>query len=400
MAFILFDTVSTRKNLLPLTFTRPVCDCRCGILTIREKWELLLGEKTYTLTEDYLQRKFPAANTQGISVYINGSVFPDNELQKAVCGLKEDEALISGKTLLAFVSKRPQLNHENMEAIAHSFKAIDYSSTFLSIQFPYQIFSLNGEAVKRDFELLTFGKKSQQLSDSNKIIGDIHQLYLAPGAVVEGAVLNTKTGPIYIAEDAEIMEGSLIRGPFVLGEHAVVKMGAKIYGPTTIGPYCKVGGEISNSVFFAYSNKGHDGFVGNSVIAEWCNLGADTNTSNLKNNYSNVDVWNYTEGQLVEMDLQFHGMIMADHAKSGINTMFNTGTTVGVSANVFGGDFPPKFIPGFCWGGNKWLRTFTFDKALEVAARMMERRGLVLPDEDVEILKEVFNRESKWRKDK
>ena len=259
---------------------------------------------------------------------------------------------------------------------------------------------MNGYAIEQDFEWLTKGKTSEPLSATNTIIGDPSRIFLSKGAKVEAAILNTTAGPIYLGEDAEIMEGTTVRGPLALCDHAALKMSAKVYGPTTLGPHCKAGGELNNVVFLGYSNKAHDGFLGNSVIGEWCNLGADTNNSNLKNNYGLVDVYDYGQGKAVDTGLTFCGLIMADHAKAGINTMFNTGTVVGVSSNIFGGDFPPKFIPSFSWGGAQWLRTFTFDKSLEVAQKMMERRGLSLTEADITILKMVFDREEKNRKSK
>ena len=250
--------------------------------------------------------------------------------------------------------------------------------------------------LKADFEILTKDKTSQPLSKTNTLIGDASQIFIEEGASIECTTLNVKGGPVYIGRDAEIMEGCHIRGPFALGEHAGLKMAAKVYGDTTVGPYCRVGGEVSNVVFFGYSNKGHDGFLGNSVVGEWCNLGADTNTSNLKNNYGNVDVWNYREEKYIPSGLQFHGLIMADHSKSSINSMFNTGTVVGVAANIFGTGFPDKFIPSFTWGGRE---TFRFDKALEVAVRMMERRDVKLTQADIDILKVVFEKDKKYRRD-
>ncbi|MFN8277671.1 MAG: GlmU family protein [Chitinophagales bacterium] len=398
MAVVLFDLLKNRKELLPLTHTRPVADCRWGITSLREKWERQSGASTLTLSEGYLSGKFPFPSSAEKHVYVNGSVWPDAALWQAIEALPEDTLLVHERLPVAFISARRQLNFDNLEALAHGFAQQEYRGSLKRLQQVHQLFSENGWAIRADMESLTEGRKSAPLSDSNRVIGDASLIFVEPGAVAEGAIFNTKSGPIYLGAESEVMEGSMIRGPFALCDHGGVKMGAKIYGPTTIGPHCKVGGEISNSVLFGYSNKGHDGFIGNTVIGEWCNLGADTNTSNLKNNYGDVDVWSYVDGGYRETGLQFHGMIMGDHAKSGINTMFNTGTVVGVSANVFGGDFPPKFIPGFSWGGAKWLRTFQFEKALEVAQRMMERRGLVLSDGEIAILKEVYEREAQYRK--
>jgi len=255
----------------------------------------------------------------------------------------------------------------------------------MKINHPWDIFKFNGNCIKSDFEIIGKGKPSQQLSDTNLIIGQ-HRVYAEPGVKAEAVVFNTTEGPIYLGKNSEVMEGTLIRGPFVLGEGAVLKMGAKIYGPTTIGPYCKVGGEINNSVFFGYSNKAHDGFIGNSVIGEWCNIGADSNNSNLKNNYGNVKVYNYITEKEVDTGLQFCGLIMSDHAKCGINTMFNTGTVVGVGANVFDGGFPPKMVRSFAWGGKQGFEKYDLVKFLDTVTQVMKRRNVILDDEEKEIL--------------
>ncbi len=398
MNLILFDCHKNRENLLPLTYTRPVADIRVGILTIREKWEKLLGQKSFSLTENYLTGKFKPCSDSAPALYINGGVLPDAKMVAAIQKLGALQSLTANGQLIAFKTEKEHLNYENLEGIAKSFTPINYTETYLTVAHTWDIFKLNGEALKADFELLTKGRKSEPLSDTNKLIGPAEQLFIEPGGKVEASILNTSTGPIYIGRDAEIMEGCAVRGPLALCEHAALKMAAKVYGPTTLGPHCKAGGELNNVIFFGYSNKAHDGFLGNSVIGEWCNLGADTNNSNLKNNYALVDVFNYREGKSIETDMTFCGLVMGDHSKSGINTMFNTGTVVGVSANIFGGDFPPKFIPSFSWGGAKWLRTFSFDKSLEVAERMMERRGLKLEEADVKIMQTVFERDEKFRK--
>ncbi len=396
MKFILFDPVRTRQDLLPLTYTRTIADCRVGIMTIREKWEHYLSGKALSLSEPYLEAKFLYNHESGANLYINGAIIPDAALTAQIKSLKEEQTLKDGTNVIAYHSAKPQLNYENIEAIALSGEKVTYANQYKCLSFPYDIFKLNGAEIKADFEILTKDKTSQPLSKTNTLIGDASQIFIEEGASIECSTLNVKGGPIYIGRDAEIMEGCHIRGPFAIGEHAGLKMAAKVYGDTTIGPYCRVGGEVSNVVFFGYSNKGHDGFLGNSVISEWCNLGADTNTSNLKNNYSNVDVWNYREERYIPSGLQFHGLIMADHSKSSINSMFNTGTVVGVAANIFGTGFPDKFIPSFTWGGRE---TFRFDKALEVAVRMMERRDVKLTQADIDILKVVFEKDKKYRRD-
>jgi UDP-N-acetylglucosamine diphosphorylase/glucosamine-1-phosphate N-acetyltransferase len=395
---IFFDCHKNRENLLPLTFTRPLADMRVGILTIREKWEKLLGGWSFSLTEPYLSNKFRGCTDPGAGLYINGAVLPSMELLRTVKQLDVLQSLVADGVLIAFKAEPGHLNYENFEAIVKGFTEVNYLGHYTRIEHTWDIFRLNGMFLAADFRILTNGKVSEPLSATNRLIGPAENLFIEPGAKVEGSIINTTTGPVYIGHEAEIMEGCMIRGPLAMCEHSTLKMGSKIYGPTTLGPHCKAGGELNNVVFFGYSNKAHDGFLGNSVIGEWCNLGADTNNSNLKNNYASVDVFSYREGKQVDSGLTFCGLVMGDHSKCGINTMFNTGTVVGVSANIFGGDFPPKFIPSFSWGGAQWLRTFSFEKSLEVATRMMERREMKPDAEDVKILKTVFEKEAKYRK--
>lgn len=377
MHIILHDN-GLHLRFAPLTLTRPVGDLRVGIYTNKERWEEWIPEATVSFqTEEYLSAKFPRIGGEH-EVEVNAAIIPTETLAAAVVVLGEEEVLVSGDTWLArrgSGSKKVQWTEQHPLELTHR----------------WDIFQLNDEVLVADYFLLTGGRESEELSESNTVIGDPELIFLEEGATVEGAILNTTSGPIYIGEDAEIMEGSLIRGPFALCEHAAVKMGSKIYGATTIGPYCKVGGEISNCVFQAYSNKGHDGFLGNSVVGEWCNFGADTNTSNLKNNYSLIRSWSYEEGKEVETGLQFMGVCMGDHSKTAINTMFNTATVVGVSCNIFGGGFPKKFIPSFTWGGSEGTTEFDITKAKEAANAMMGRRGLELTPADMKILDFLFN---------
>lgn len=398
MNLVLFDCHLHRANLLPLTFTRPVADIRIGILTIRQKWEKYFGKPFYTLTQKYLQEKFPAAENSNGSLFINGAVLPDKPLIAAIEKLGALQSLIYNGSLIAFKSEKQQLNFENFEAIAKGFTTVEYSGKVVMVQHLWDIFGLNADALQSDFELLTAGRTSQTLSETNTLIGPVENLFIEEGAKVEASVLNTATGVIYIGNNAEIMENCALRGPVALCNHATLKMSAKVYGATTLGPHCKAGGELNNVVFFGYSNKAHDGFLGNSVIGEWCNLGADTNNSNLKNNYGSVELFNYHQGKAEDTGLTFCGLIMGDHSKSGINTMFNTGTVVGVSANIFGADFPPKFIPSFSWGGNRWLLTFNIEKSMEVAERVMQRRNLSLSETDKKIFQTIFEIEEKYRK--
>lgn len=398
MKIVLIDKHAHWKNLLPLSYTRSIADFRVGILTIREKYEKIFGASIHILTETYLQPKYEDFKIEGDTLFVLSNVLPNEDFLNSLTNLKNNNRLTNQSELIAFKTDKAQLNYHNYEAIVSQFEHQEINFSISLIKQNKDVFVLADQEIEKDFLLLTKGRKSSTLSITNTLIGSPEKLFIEEGAYIEASVLNTNTGYIYIGNNAEIMESCTIRGPFALCENAGLKMAAKIYGPTVVGPNCKVGGEVNNSVFFAYSNKGHDGFIGNSVIGEWCNLGADTNNSNLKNNYANVDVWNYNTEKYEDTGMQFHGLIMGDHSKAGINTMFNTGTVVGVSANIFGGDFPPRFIPSFTWGGAQWLRTFLFEKSLEVAEKMMERRNIKLSKTDIDILKEVFERDKKYRK--
>ncbi|MDX9906449.1 MAG: GlmU family protein [Bacteroidales bacterium] len=386
MNFILFDNFR-RSNLFPLTYLRPVADIRAGILTIREKWEKYLGQKTSTLTESYLRKKFPVVREED-NIMINGSVCPNKQLLEEIHSLKTGEVLFQGDAIIAMRLHAVELEKLDDEHI-DDVNMVESKSDILKITHTWDIFSQNDRAIREDFELLTHGRSSGPVSRSNQVIGD--EIFIEKNAKVECCILNSSTGPIYIGEDAEIMEGSLIRGPFGLGAHATVKMGAKIYGPTTIGPHCKVGGEINNSVFFGFSNKAHDGFMGQSVIGEWCNIGADTNTSNLKNTYETIKLWNYADQTFVETGLQFCGLIMGDHSKCGINTMFNTGTVVGINSNIFGSGYQRNFIPSFSWGGPSGIKSYHIDRAVSVARKVYQRRGLEFDQTEEDILRDVYN---------
>lgn len=391
MNYILFDGPS-RNNLLPFTYTRPVADIRIGILTIREKWEAYLGFTTTTLTEEYLSEKYPMVEMDE-NVMINASFLPNTELAEIIKNLEENQAVFKGEDVIAFFSKESQDNI-NFE----SYEAIEFNDDLIKIEHTWDIFRKNGEALSEDFELLTKGRKSQPIPSSNRVV-DPSNVYIEEGATVEFTILNASTGPIYIGKDAEIMEGSIIRGPFSIGEGSTLKLGTKIYGPTTVGPFCKVGGEVTNAVLFAYSNKAHEGYLGNSVLGEWCNIGADTNTSNLKNDYSEVRLWDYQTESFAKTGLQFCGLMMGDHSKCGINTMFNTGTVVGVSANIFGSGFPRNFIPSFSWGGHGGFTTYLTKKAFEVAKVVMSRRNVEFSEQDAEILEHIFEETKKYRRD-
>ncbi|MFI1771575.1 GlmU family protein [Thalassobellus citreus] len=391
MNYILFDGPS-RNNLLPFTYTRPVADIRVGILTIREKWETFLGTTTTTITEDYLSDKYPMVEMEE-NIMINASYLPNLELVSIIKDLKENQAVFDGDNIIAFFAKESQ---EDIDF--DTFDAIEFTGDSIKIENTWDIFSKNGDAIQEDFNLITEGRESQSIPKSNNIIAP-ENIFIEEGASIEFTTLNATNGPIYIGKDALIMEGALIRGPFALCESAVVKLGAKIYGPTTVGPQSKVGGEINNAVIFANSNKGHDGFLGNSVLGEWCNLGADTNNSNLKNNYAEVRLWDYQTEGFAKTGLQFCGLMMGDHSKCGINTMFNTGTVVGVSANIFGSGFPRNFVPSFSWGGNSGFTTYLTKKAFEVAEVVMSRRQIEFTQQDKDILEHVFEETKKYRRE-
>ncbi|WP_158729365.1 MULTISPECIES: GlmU family protein [unclassified Flavobacterium] len=391
MNYILFDGPS-RNALLPFTFTRPVADILIGIMTIRQKWELYLGSTTTTLTEEYLSEKYPMVELE-VNVMINASYLPNAVLAEMVSNLESNQAIFKGDEVIAFYT-----TEEQEEVDFDTYEILEYTEDCLTVHNPWDIFAKNNAAIREDFEFLTEDRQSQPIPKSVNVIAP-ENIFIEEGAKLEFVTLNASTGPIYIGKDAEIMEGSVIRGPFALCDHAKVKLAAKIYGATTIGPYCKVGGEINNSVLFGYSNKGHDGFLGNSVLGEWCNIGADSNNSNLKNNYEEVKLWSYETEGFVKTGLQFCGLMMGDHSKCGINTMFNTGTVIGVSANVFGSGFPRNFVPSFSWGGAAGFTTYITKKAFETARLVMSRRDMEFDEREVAILEHVFEETKKWRKE-
>jgi UDP-N-acetylglucosamine diphosphorylase/glucosamine-1-phosphate N-acetyltransferase len=387
MNYILFDESNVRTNLLPLTFMRPVGDIRIGILTIREKWEKRLNAKTSSLTENYLSRKFPILKEE-TNVLINGSVCPTDEIIELVKKLGPHQTIVYGETIIALHVTAEELDNP-ADSSTEGIEEIEVKEDPLQVSHTWEIFSKNVLAIRDDFEFLTKGRKSAALNKTNVVLGD-GAVFLEKGAKVNCAVLNTTKGPVYIGENAEVMEGSMIRGPIAICDHTQVKMLAKLYGPTTIGPYSRVGGEVNNSVIFGYSNKAHDGFLGHSVIAEWCNLGADTNTSNLKNTYDCVRLWSYNKQTFINTHLQFCGLIMGDHSKSAIDTMFNTGTVVGVNSNVFGSGFQRNFIPSFTWGGTTGHANYKLDKGLEVAAAVFKRRGMEFDEVESALLSDVY----------
>ncbi|MCF6167604.1 GlmU family protein [Lutibacter sp.] len=389
MNYILFDG-TTRNALLPLTYTKPVADLRIGILTIREKWEKQLGYTTSTLTEDYLEEKYPMVEMEQ-NIMINASFLPTKLLVKQIQELKENQAIFKNEEVIAFYTTESQ-----DEVDFEKYKQIEYTTEVFQIKNTWDLFSLNDKAIREDFELVTKGRKSQPIPEGVQCLNK-ENIFIEKGAKITFSVLNASKGPIYIGENTEVMEGSLIRGPFSLGEYAVVKMGAKIYGATTIGPYCTVGGEVKNAVLMAYSNKGHEGYLGDSVLGEWCNIGADSNNSNLKNNYAQVRLWNYETESFAKTGLQFCGLIMGDHSKCAINTMFNTGTVIGVSANIYGSNFPRNFIPSFSWGGAAGFSTYQINKANETAQLVMQRKRIEFDEKEQRILTHIFEITKKYR---
>ncbi|HOB23761.1 MAG TPA: GlmU family protein [Kaistella sp.] len=382
---LVFSDAQFWEDFLPLTFTRPVAEMRCGILTFSERWQKLLetSEISY-LTEDFLQEKFPKPEKKE-SLFIVPNFLPNENVLNQIKDLKLGEALVFENELLAAKVDMDNFSLNQIE------KMTDIHEELLLFKQPTDLFSFNEKAIDFDFELLTKGRASQELSATNGFLGNAEDLFIEEGATIEFSTLNTKTGKIYIGKNAEVMEGCNLRGPIALCEDSKFNLGAKIYGATTIGPHCKVGGEVNNIVIFGYSNKGHDGFVGNSVIGEWCNLGADTNSSNLKNNYASVKLWNYRTKRFVDTGLQFAGLIMGDHSKTAINTQFNTGTVVGVAANIFKSGFPPNLIENFSWGGMKGDEKFKLEKAYEVAEKAMARRKVAFTEVDRNILKYIYS---------
>lgn len=403
MNIILYDSFR-RNSLLPLTFTRPTADVVTGILTIREKWEKVFQQKSSSLTASYLKKKFPLIISED-NILIDGAIIPNQQLIEKILQLNIGESIYSPKGILAF-----RINDIDLKNLIHNkpenlfstdylekglsffkFKKIEFSDMVSSVDCLSDIFMLNEQEILNDFKMVTKGRVSYHISSTNTVFGDKNDIFIEEGAVLEGVTLNSKEGAIYIGKNAEIMEGSMIRGPFALREHSLVKMGSKIYKGTTIGPYCKVAGEIQNVVIFGYSNKAHDGYFGNSVIGEWCNIGAGSNTSNLKNNYGHITQWNYQKQNFEDTGLQFCGLIMGDHTKCGINTMFNSGTVVGTCCNLFGIDYHAKYIPSFSYGGiHSGYSTYLPDKAIETAGIIFQRRNKKFDKTEQDILEYLF----------
>ncbi len=393
MNVILFDLKSHWQNLLPLTFTRPVSGLRTGILTLRQKWEKRLGGEFSYFTEDYLSGKFPLKVRED-NIVINSTVLPDDQIIKTLLQAPNNTIFTkNGEFLFAKLDKASFIP----EKIINPANSVEYQGEVRQIKHLWDIYGMNEREIEEDFRLLTQSRKSLPLSSTNTVFQP-ERIFVEPGARVECSILNPNGGFIYIGRDSLIMEGVTVRGSLAVCKNSVIKMQAKIYGATTLGPFSKVGGEVNNSVITGFSNKAHDGFLGNAVLGEWCNLGADTNNSNLKNNYGEVKIWNYAQESFINTGKQFVGLFMGDHSKTGINTMLNTGTVVGVSANIFGPGFPRNFIPSFSWGGHQGFTVYKIDKALETAERMMKRRNVQLTDTDRSILTHIFKITEKYRR--
>ena len=390
---IFFDDNEVRRNLLPLTYTRPVALLRVGIDTIADKWRAALGaDKNYSfLTATYLKAKFPAV-VRRENLMVAGHILPDERLVAQVNALASGEALMLGEELVAF------------RGTAHAFDARHYKRVVfcerppLAVHYPFHIFELNGQVLERDFARLTAGRVSQPLSGTNTVVGDASRIFVEEGAVVEGAFLNTREGSIYVGRDAEIMEGAAVRGALAMCPHSKVRMGAKVYGATTLGPHCKVGGEVENVVMIGYSNKAHEGFLGDAVVGEWCNIGGGTTASNLKNDYGEIKLWNYTAKRFLRTGRQFCGPIIGDHCKIGINSMINTATVLGVGVNIHGGGLPRNFVASFMEGNSSsGFRNQQLEAFLATAQRVMSRRGIALSDVDRDIFTAIYNISDRYK---
>jgi UDP-N-acetylglucosamine diphosphorylase/glucosamine-1-phosphate N-acetyltransferase len=391
MQLILFDYPDHSKAFLPFTFTRPVSGMRIGILTIAEKWSLYSETNPSILAHGLVAHYLPPVHLEASNLFVCSALLPDAAVWKEVSGLDEEEALVNPSGELLAVRTNATGAEAFMNTLNWTGSRRVAESSPLCLNRPWHLFKYNGRELRADFALLTKGRVSQPIDDPHTIVYGKENVFLEEGVKIKAAIINAEDGPIYLGKNSHVHEGVMIHGPLSLGEGAHLNMGAKLRGDNTIGPWCKVGGEVSNSIFFGYSNKGHDGFVGNSVIGEWCNLGADTNTSNLKNNYAEVRLWSYASQRFEATGEQFCGLMMGDHSKCGINTMFNTGTVVGVGANIFGAGYPRNFIPSFSWGGAAGMSTYKIDKFYESAEAMMSRRGRTMSESDRRMFQEIFD---------
>ena len=387
MNIILTEDAIFREQLKPLTLTRPIGMLRIGILTIKEKWEQRLQSTVSFFTDGYLQKKFPVIREE-LNVYINSSFLPTPELVKLIKNLQKNEAIVSGLEVVAYMAEKILSSEElNALPVIHELEAADA----ITLKALPDTFLINAAQIKADFDLITENRTSAPLTDKYTTVYGENQLFIEDGVSIKAAIINAESGPVYIGKNAIIQEGALIIGPAAIGEGSMVAFGAKIRPNTTLGPVCRVGGEVGNSIFHAYSNKAHDGFLGNSYIGEWCNLGANTNNSNLKNDYTAVKLYNYHTKSIDSTGELFCGTFMGDYTKAGISTMFNTGTVVGVSCNVFGAGFQEKFIPSFSWGGPPdGYQEYRFEKAVQVINATLARREQSLTEIDLDILKMII----------
>ncbi|HAJ98756.1 MAG TPA: glucose-1-phosphate thymidylyltransferase [Bacteroidales bacterium] len=391
MNYILFSD-NARNQMLPFTFTRPLADIRLGIFTIRQRWEMYLGSKTSTLTQDYLSRRFPLV--KGIdNTLINASILPDAKLIAAIQALLPNQTLVQNELLIAYRVGENDMEGDHVGSDGfENIEPVEYAETLSRVSHLMDIVNLINNSINHDYALITKGRTSMPIPEHVRVIAP-ENVFVEEGAKLEMAMINASEGPVYLGKKSHVMDGAILRGPLVLCDNSTIKLGAKIYGNTVIGPHCKVGGEVSDSLFFGYSNKGHDGFLGHSVIGEWCNIGADTNTSNLKNNYSAVRLWSYVENGFTNTRQTFCGTFMGDYAKCGINTMFNTGTVVGVGAQIFGAGYMKNYIPSFTFGGPSGYSTVDIEKVLATERLTHARRGLELSAEEEEILRSLYHQD-------
>ncbi|MEH6306485.1 putative sugar nucleotidyl transferase [Olivibacter sp. CPCC 100613] len=395
MHIVLYDYPEQRINLYPLSLTRPIGNLRVGTLTIAEKWEKWMDVSVSYLTADYLQGKYPLSTTSGEVLIVNGGVCPDEALCAALERLRIGEKLVESKR---FIAAKADGAHWTKERDFSDYKPIVYERAYTSLRYPEDIFLQNGSEIVKDFNLLTKGRSSANISSTVSLLGEA--IFIEEGVSAEFCTINTLKGPVYLGKNSEIWEGALIRGPFSLGENSQVKLGAKIYNNVTVGPGCRVGGELNTCLIWGNSSKGHEGYFGSGVMGEWCNWGADTNNSNLKNNYKNVKLYHYGEDAYRDTHMQFCGLIMADHAKCAINTAFNTGTVVGVAASIFGSEAPPTFVPDFSWGIGKGASVYALEKMFETAELVFARRNCKFDPIEASILRKVFQITSKQRNNK
>ena len=392
MNVALFDHPLIRLQLLPFTYTRPAAEIRMGILTITEKWQHYLGEHVGHLTQDYLANKFPGPKNLSNLLVVNGSICPDEDFMVAINALEQDQGLSQNGILLA-----ARVSEYKSISALEELPTSEYAGELTIISRPWHIFKEAGSQIREDYRLLTQNRQSAPIDDKHTTVYNAENIFIEEGVSIKAAILNAEKGPIYLGKNSSVEEGAVIRGPFALGEDSTINAQARMRGDISIGPKCKVGGEVSNSVIFGHSNKGHDGFLGNSVVGEWCNIGAGTNVSNLKNNYTKVKVWDYAKEAFINTGEQFCGLMMADHSKCSINTMFNTGTITGVAANIFGAGFPRTLIPSFAWGGHAGFSTFKQNKVKEMATVSMARRDGVFDQEEEDIMNHLYRETQKFR---